>query len=36
MWNLASYNVTWNTPSRDSSGSIPLGNGDLRFYIAKF
>lgn len=47
MWNLAGYNVTWSTPSRDSSGSMPLGNGDiglnvwiepngdLRFYIAK-
>jgi nicotinamidase-related amidase len=23
------YNVVWTTPSRDSSGSMPLGNGDL-------
>ena len=26
---LDQYNVTWNTPSRDSSGSMPLGNGDI-------
>lgn len=42
-----SYNVVWETPSRDSSGSMPLGNGDigvnvwveedgdLLFYISK-
>jgi hypothetical protein len=41
------YNVIWNSPSRDSSGSMPLGNGDIGlnvwteesgdvlFYIAK-
>jgi alpha-L-fucosidase 2 len=23
------YNVTWETPSKDSSGSMPLGNGDI-------
>jgi len=23
------YNVTWNTPSKDSSGSMPIGNGDI-------
>lgn len=23
------YNVVWNSPSRDSSGSMPLGNGDV-------
>jgi alpha-L-fucosidase 2 len=23
------YNVVWETPSRDASGSMPLGNGDL-------
>jgi alpha-L-fucosidase 2 len=23
------YNVVWNTPSKDSSGSMPLGNGDI-------
>lgn len=23
------YNVTWNTPSKDQSGSMPLGNGDI-------
>ena len=44
---LARYNVVWNTPSLDSSGSMPIGNGDiglnvwaeetgdLLFYIAK-
>ncbi len=26
---LDAYNVTWTTPSRDSNGSMPLGNGDL-------
>ena len=43
----SAYNVVWTTPSRDSSGSMPIGNGDiglnvwveqdgdLRFYIAK-
>ncbi len=41
------YNVVWDTPSKDSSGSMPLGNGDiglnvwveekgdLYFYISK-
>jgi alpha-L-fucosidase 2 len=41
------YNIIWHTPSRDSSGSMPLGNGDIAlnawveaegdlvFYIAK-
>jgi alpha-L-fucosidase 2 len=41
------YRVTWESPSKDSSGSMPLGNGeigvnawvegdgDLRFYISK-
>ncbi|MCC7569637.1 MAG: hypothetical protein KO463_08525, partial [Candidatus Methanofastidiosa archaeon] len=23
------YDVTWTTPSRDASGSMPLGNGDI-------
>jgi hypothetical protein len=44
---LDQYNVVWDTPSKDSSGSMPLGNGDiglnlwveengdLRFYISK-
>ena len=44
---LDDYNIIWHTPSRDSSGSMPLGNGDvalnvwveedgdLLFYIAK-
>ena len=26
---VARYNVTWNSPSQDSSGSMPLGNGDI-------
>jgi alpha-L-fucosidase 2 len=44
---VARYNVVWDSPSRDSSGSMPIGNGDLAlnvwaeptgdllFYIAK-
>lgn len=44
---LSNYNVVWNTPSPDSTGSMPLGNGDiglnvwvekngdLMFYIGK-
>ena len=44
---LAQYNVVWVTPSKDSSGSMPIGNGDiglnvwveedgdLLFYISK-
>jgi len=44
---LDQYNVVWQTPSRDSSGSMPIGNGDiglnvwveedgdLRFYVSK-
>ena len=26
---LAHYNVVWNAPSRDASGQMPLGNGDI-------
>ena len=26
---LDRYNVVWRTPSRDSSGSMPLGSGDI-------
>ncbi|MFI5379093.1 MAG: DUF5703 domain-containing protein [Tepidisphaerales bacterium] len=26
---LDAYNVVWTSPSRDSSGSMPLGNGDV-------
>jgi alpha-L-fucosidase 2 len=45
--NLDDYNVVWDTPSADSAGSMPLGNGeialnawvepsgDLLFYIAR-
>ncbi len=44
---LEAYNVVWDSPSKDSSGSMPLGNGDvglnvwmdeegdLFFYISK-
>ncbi len=44
---VSAYNVVWDSPSRDSSGSMPLGNGDvginawvepsgdLVFYISK-
>jgi len=44
---LGQYNVIWGTPSKDSSGSMPIGNGDiglnvwveeggdLLFYISK-
>src|SRR2546421_591823 len=26
---LDQYNVVWDTPSKDASGSMPLGNGDI-------
>lgn len=26
---MDTYNVVWSSPSRDSSGSMPLGNGDI-------
>jgi alpha-L-fucosidase 2 len=26
---LESYNVVWDSPSKDASGSMPLGNGDI-------
>ncbi len=26
---LYKYNVVWDTPSKDSSGSMPIGNGDI-------
>ena len=44
---LDNYNVIWNTPSKDASGSMPIGNGDiglnawveengdLQFYVSK-
>ncbi len=44
---IDAYNVVWNTPSKDSAGSMPIGNGDtglnvwveesgdLVFYIGK-
>ena len=27
--NVAKYDVTWNSPSADANGSMPLGNGDI-------
>lgn len=29
------YNVEWDTPSENSAGSMPLGNGDLLFYLSR-
>ena len=26
---LAAYDVVWNSPSEDSRGSMPVGNGDI-------
>lgn len=26
---VSKYNVIWNTPSKDASGTMPIGNGDL-------
>ncbi|MDP6634355.1 MAG: DUF5703 domain-containing protein [Phycisphaerae bacterium] len=26
---MARYNVTWNSPSKDDTGQMPLGNGDI-------
>jgi len=26
---LKDYNITWNSPSKDCNGSMPLGNGDI-------
>ena len=26
---LGKYNVIWNSPSNNSSGSMPIGNGDI-------
>jgi hypothetical protein len=28
-FDLSKYNVVWDTPSEDSFGSMPLGNGDI-------
>jgi len=30
---LVQYNVIWGTPSKDSSGSMPIGNGDIGLNI---
>jgi hypothetical protein len=30
---MDSYNVIWDSPSKDSSGSMPLGNGDIGLNI---
>ncbi|MCK5906247.1 MAG: hypothetical protein KAG37_01575, partial [Flavobacteriales bacterium] len=27
--NIAKYNVVWESPSKDASGQMPLGNGDI-------
>ncbi|MHC4756310.1 MAG: DUF5703 domain-containing protein [Planctomycetota bacterium] len=27
--NLESYNIVWDSPSKDHSGSMPIGNGDI-------
>ena len=27
--NITDYNVTWSEPSKDSWGSMPIGNGDI-------
>ena len=27
--NMDAYNVIWDSPSKDSSGSMPMGNGDI-------
>ncbi|MBO9610576.1 MAG: hypothetical protein J7639_31775 [Paenibacillaceae bacterium] len=29
MDNRDRYNVAWFTPSKDSTGSMPVGNGDI-------
>ena len=29
MHDLDAYNVVWDTPSKDASGSMPMGNGDI-------
>src|SRR6476660_9308701 len=29
MQDLDRYNVVWDSPSKDASGSMPIGNGDL-------
>ncbi len=26
---VADYNVTWESPSKDAHGSMPIGNGDI-------
>lgn len=26
---VSKYNVIWNSPSKDASGTMPIGNGDL-------
>lgn len=28
-WNVAQYNVNWDSPSKNALGSMPLGNGDI-------
>ena len=26
---LGAYNVVWDSPSKDATGSMPIGNGDI-------
>jgi len=33
MKSTDAYNIIWHTPSRDSSGSMPLGNGDIALNV---
>ena len=33
MTSTDAYNIIWHTPSRDSSGSMPLGNGDIALNV---
>ncbi|AOW10294.1 DUF5703 domain-containing protein [Flavobacterium gilvum] len=28
-WNVSQYDVTWDSPSKNALGSMPLGNGDI-------
>lgn len=29
IWNVSQYDVTWDSPSKNALGSMPLGNGDM-------
>src|SRR6478609_5384677 len=28
-WNVSQYDITWDSPSKNALGSMPLGNGDI-------